>query len=92
MHWVEFIEHAQGVMIFENLENFRMAQPMTDASGSQQFRRGQKAQLDFIWRTMFPRSKEYLEEEHDKRDKFKANKAVYRKIQDDINRERGFDV
>ena len=89
MYWSELLEHAQGVMIFENMENSRVSPPMTDASGSQQFRRGQKSQMDFIWGTMFPRSKAYIEELEAKREEYKSKRAMYKGMQDNINKSRG---
>jgi hypothetical protein len=70
--WSEFLEHVQGIMIFEGFENNRTSLPMTDSNGMDKFRKAQNEQMDFIWDTMFPRSQKYLEEMEEKRAKFKA--------------------
>ena len=92
MYWSELLDHAQGVMIFEGMENSRASIPMTDESGMRQFRRGQKQQMDFIWDLMFPWSLEHLEEVRKQREEFKAKRGMYKELQDKINRERGFGI
>jgi len=89
MHWSEVLDYAQGIMIFEGMENSRVTPPMTDKAGSMAFRRSQKDQMQFIWTTMFPRSAEYNKEDEQRLQTFKQNKGVYKKMQDDMNRERG---
>ena len=89
MHWSEVLDHAQGIMIFEGMENSRVTPPMTDKAGSASFRNSQKDQMKFIWETMFPRSAAYNKEEEERLEAFKGRKEMYRKMQEDINRERG---
>ena len=89
MHWSEVLDYAQGIMIFEGMENSRVTPPMTDKAGSTTFRNGQKDQMKFIWNTMFPRSAEYNKEDEERLQAFKQHKGRYDKIRDDINRERG---
>ena len=89
MHWSEFLDFAQGIMIFESMENSRMTPPMTDAAGSMQFRKSQKDQMKFIWATMFPYSAAYNKEMEEKREVFKNRRGTYQAMADMINRERG---
>ena len=89
MHWSEVLDYAQGIMIFEGMENSRVTPPMTDKAGSTSFRNSQKDQMKFIWETMFPRSAEYNKEDAERLEAFKGRKEMYRKMQEDINRERG---
>ncbi len=89
MYWSDFLDHANGVMVFEGMENSRMTPPMTDKAGSVSFRNSQKKQMDSIWDMMFPRSAEFDKETLKRLDTFKKNKGTYKRIQDDINRERG---
>ena len=89
MHWSDVLDHAQGVMIFEGMENSRVTPPMTDKAGSASFRRSQKDQMKFIWDTMFPRSEEYNKEDEKRLKTFKQSGNLYKKIKEDITRERG---
>jgi len=89
MYWSEILDNTQGVMILEGIENSRQALPMTDSAGMMTFRKQQKDQMKGIWEIMFPRSGQYNKEEEEKRQAFKGRKEMYKKMADEMNRERG---
>ena len=74
----KMLNYAQGVMVFESSEEDRGPLPMTDEAGMRKFDEMKKKRLEGLWGIMFPRSKSYIKELHDKSGERKEQLAALR--------------
>jgi len=84
MYFHDTLNYAQGVMIFEGLENSRTTPPMTDKAGSRTYNSNMKKQLNGLWDIMFPRSAKYHAEDEARRQEFIKQRAMYKKMKEEI--------
>jgi len=74
------LNYAQGIMIHEESAESRGPLPMTDAAGMQQFEEGKKKRLEALWGIMFPISRKYIKELHDKSEERRGQLAALRDL------------
>ena len=74
----KMLNYAQGIMVFEESADSRGPLPMTDAAGMRQFEDGKKKRLEALWNIMFPISRKYIKELHDKSEERRGQLAALR--------------
>ena len=76
----KMLNYAQGVMVHEEVEESRAPLPFTDESGMQKHESAKQKRLEGLWNIMFPLSRTYIKDLHDKSGERKEQLESLRKL------------
>jgi len=76
----KMLNYARGILIHEEVEESRAPLPFTDESGMQKHESAKQKRLEGLWNIMFPLSRTYIKDLHDKSEERKAQLEGLRKL------------